>query len=59
MTPADAVLMGQLMSAEGLLPRDALHLATIRRLGLGAVASADRDFEGHADLTRYDPAITV
>ena len=58
-TPADAVLMGQLMSAEGLLPRDALHLATIRRLGLGAVASADHDFDGHAGLTRYDPAVTV
>lgn len=36
-----------------LLPRDALHLAIIQRLGLAAIASDDRDFDRVEGITRY------
>lgn len=37
----------------GLLPRDALHVTIIQRLGLRALASDDTDFDRVATLTRH------
>ena len=39
----------------GLLPRDAIHLAVARRLGLTCMASSDSDFDRVPWLTRYAP----
>jgi predicted nucleic acid-binding protein len=36
-----------------LLPRDALHVAIIQRLGLGALASDDMDFDRVSSLERH------
>ena len=36
-----------------LLPRDALHLAILQRLGLKAIASDDLDFDPVGGLERY------
>src|SRR5215471_3825913 len=37
----------------GLLPRDALHVTIMQRLGLRAIASDDTDFDRVATLTRH------
>jgi predicted nucleic acid-binding protein len=36
-----------------LLPRDALHLAIMQRIGVSAIASDDRDFDKVAGCERY------
>ena len=41
------------IEAFSLLPRDALHVAIIRRLGLAAVASDDKDFDRVDGLERH------
>ena len=41
------------IEAFSLLPRDALHVAIIRRLGLTAVASDDTDFDRVDGLERH------
>lgn len=53
--PEDVATMRQEMLAIGLLPRDALHLAVMRRLGIPAIASDDNDFDRHPDITLYKP----
>lgn len=37
----------------GLLPRDALHVTIMQRLGLQAIASDDTDFDRVATVTRH------
>jgi len=39
--------------AYGLLPRDALHVTVMQRVGLTAIASDDTDFDRVATLTRH------
>ena len=39
--------------AYGLLPRDALHVTIMQRLGLTAIASDDTDFDRVATFTRH------
>jgi predicted nucleic acid-binding protein len=51
--PDDVAAMRREMAATGLLPRDALHVAVMRRLGLAAIASDDEGFDRCAGLTRY------
>jgi predicted nucleic acid-binding protein len=53
--PEDVLLMRREMAATGLLPRDALHVAVMRRLGLTAIASDDEAFDRCASLIRYAP----
>jgi predicted nucleic acid-binding protein len=53
--PEDVAAMRREMTATGLLPRDALHVAVMRRLGLAAIASDDEGFDRCAGLTRYVP----
>jgi len=53
--PDDVAAMRREMAATGLLPRDALHVAVMRRLALTAIASDDEDFERCVGLTRYVP----
>jgi predicted nucleic acid-binding protein len=54
-TPADLTEMRREMTASGMLPRDAIHLAVARRLGIPAIASDDDGFDGLADLTLFKP----
>lgn len=42
-------------TVSGLSARDLLHLAVARRVGAGAIVTADRDFEGLAGIERLDP----
>lgn len=44
-TVADIRQMRQEMLASGILPRDAIHLAVMKRLGLVAIASDDEGFD--------------
>jgi len=37
------------MSATGILPRDAIHLVVMKRLGLTAIASDDEGFDRYQD----------
>jgi predicted nucleic acid-binding protein len=53
--PADIGAMRQEMLASGTLPRDAIHVAVMRRLGLSAVATDDEGFERCAGITVYKP----
>lgn len=41
------------MTLQTLLPRDALHVAIMQRLGIGIIASDDRDFDRIAGLQRF------
>jgi len=43
------------MGSTGLLPRDALHVSVMRRLGITALVSADQAFDRCADITRFAP----
>ncbi|HET7769896.1 MAG TPA: type II toxin-antitoxin system VapC family toxin [Chloroflexota bacterium] len=54
-TGDDGLAMLDGMSRYGLLPRDAIHLAVMRRLGITAIASDDDAFEGIAGITLYKP----
>jgi len=51
--PGDLDGMLSNITTFSLLPRDALHLAVLWRLGIGAVASDDRDFDRVAGLERH------
>jgi len=51
----DVQQMRLYMEEFGLLPRDAIHLAVVHRLGLTCMASSDSDFDRVPWLTRYAP----
>jgi predicted nucleic acid-binding protein len=53
--PEDVVAMRREMAAAGLLPRDAIHIAVMRRLGVTAIASDDDAFERCANIRLYKP----
>lgn len=53
--PADIAAMRHEMATTGLLPRDAIHVAVMRRLGITAIASDDPAFDRCAGLVRYAP----
>src|SRR2546422_5677429 len=53
--PADINAMRQEMIATGTLPRDAIHLAVMRRLGIAAIASDDDGFDRSIDITLFKP----
>lgn len=53
--PADMIAMRGEMSATGTLPRDAIHLSVMRRLGVAAIASDDDGFDRHPDITLFKP----
>ena len=48
-TFADVQEMRQEMLSTGILPRDAIHLAVMRRLRLTAIASDDKGFDSYQD----------
>jgi predicted nucleic acid-binding protein len=48
-TLADMRQMRREMSTTGILPRDAIHLAVMKRLGLMAIASDDEGFDHYQD----------
>jgi len=52
----DVQQISSLMKTYGLLPRDAIHLAVLRRGGLTDIASSDADFDRLPDVTRYTPS---
>jgi predicted nucleic acid-binding protein len=54
-TAADIDQMRQEMQASGILPRDAIHLAVMKRLGLTAVASDDEGFDNRQGITLFQP----
>jgi predicted nucleic acid-binding protein len=60
---SDGDLMFDNMTLHKLLPRDALHMAIMQRLGIGMIASDDADFDRIAGLQRFwvvnPPARTV
>ncbi len=51
--PTDVNGMLDNIRAFSLLPRDALHVDVIRRLGLTAIASDDTDFDRVVGLERH------
>jgi predicted nucleic acid-binding protein len=53
--PADITAMRREMIATGTLPRDAIHLAVMRRLGIAAIASDDDGFDHSPDITLFKP----
>jgi len=53
--PADISAMRREMVATGTLPRDAIHLAVMRRLGITAIASDDDGFDRYPDITLFKP----
>jgi predicted nucleic acid-binding protein len=52
---ADTDPMRHEMLASGLLPRDAIHLAVMKRLGLTAIASGDEGFGNRRDIALLQP----
>jgi len=48
-TATDVKQMRQEMCSTGILPRDAIHLAVMKRLGLSAIASDDEGFDNYQD----------
>jgi predicted nucleic acid-binding protein len=54
-TAADMEQMREEMRASGILPRDAIHLAVMKRLGLTAIASDNEGFDNRQDINRYQP----
>jgi predicted nucleic acid-binding protein len=53
--PEDITAMRREMAATGRLPRDAIHLSVMRRLGITAIASDDDDFDGYPDIALFKP----
>jgi predicted nucleic acid-binding protein len=49
----DFAAMLEHIRTASLLPRDALHVAIIQRVGLAAIASDDADFDRVATITRH------
>jgi predicted nucleic acid-binding protein len=43
------------MRTSGILPRDAIHLAVMKRRGLAAIASDDEGFDNRQDITLVQP----
>lgn len=54
-TPADIAEMSRIMAAHGLLPRDAIHYAVARRLGITAFVSDDDAFDGLPGVRLFKP----
>jgi predicted nucleic acid-binding protein len=54
-TATDIHQMRQEMQANGTLPRDAIHLAVMQRLGLTAIASDDEGFDNRQDIDLFMP----
>ena len=54
-TAEDIDLMREEMSRSGMLPRDAIHLSVMKRLGLTAIASDDDGFDNRQDIDLYKP----
>jgi predicted nucleic acid-binding protein len=54
-TPSDIHQMRQEMRDKGTLPRDAIHLAVMKRLGLTAIASDDEGFDNRHGIALYMP----
>lgn len=56
---ADVVLAAELSDQYGPGPstRDLIHAAVMRRHGLSRVVTADRHFDGFADMERLDPLL--
>ena len=54
-TAPDVVAMTTEMAASGVLPRDALHVAVMRRLGIRAIASDDDAFCRCAGISLFKP----
>jgi predicted nucleic acid-binding protein len=53
--PTDINAMRREMIATGTLPRDAIHLAVMRRLGITAIASDDDGFDRYPDILLFKP----
>lgn len=53
--PEDVAAMRREMAVTGMLPRDAIHLAVMRRLGIDSIASDDDGFERASGITLYKP----
>jgi predicted nucleic acid-binding protein len=51
----DITEMRREMLASGTLPRDAIHVAVMRRLGITAIATDDKGFERCAGISVYRP----
>ncbi len=43
------------MRTSGILPRDAIHVSVMKRLGLTDIASDDEGFENRQDINVYQP----
>jgi predicted nucleic acid-binding protein len=54
-TSSDIHQMRQEMRLHGTLPRDAMHLAVMQRLGLTAIASDDAGFDNRQGIDLYMP----
>jgi predicted nucleic acid-binding protein len=54
-TTADIQQMRQEMKSSGTLPRDAIHLAVMKRLGLVAIASDDEGFDNRQGVSLFKP----
>jgi len=52
-TSAEIDAMHQNCSEHSLLPRDAIHLATMQKYGCSALVSLDSDFDRVSDIQRY------
>jgi predicted nucleic acid-binding protein len=51
----DIDAMRREMLASGALPRDAIHIAVMRRLGITAIASDDDGFDQRPDIILFKP----
>jgi predicted nucleic acid-binding protein len=52
-SPSDLDVMDEAMQRYHLLPRDALHLAAMRKCGCLQIVSNDSDFDRVPDIRRY------
>jgi len=52
---ADIRQMRREMQVSGILPRDAIHLAVMKRLGLVAIASDDEGFDNQQGISLFKP----
>jgi predicted nucleic acid-binding protein len=52
---ADIRQMRREMQVSGILPRDAIHLAVMKRLGLVAIASDDEGFDNRQGISLFKP----
>lgn len=56
--PVDEVIIrraGDIYQEVGISPYDCVHVATMRRLGVTEILSADRDFDKISGIRRIDP----